>query len=143
MTIVNRLNNQDILLDRSHEVLYKTVLRGTLFHAIIRNCSALSKRYLEPDCFNDKHTHWEFVAFLMRNFSERILRRERMKHDIANDPAYTVQTQNENCAVVDAMERTIVTCRDKLNAEHYATLLNQAYKSGYKQGYADGKKGRS
>ncbi|WP_182869871.1 hypothetical protein [Stieleria mannarensis] len=41
--------------------------------------------------------------------------------------------------VLDPSGRSLMTCRDTASAEHYATLLNQAYKRGYKDGYREAK----
>ena len=51
--------------------------------------------------------------------------------------AYFVAVENELYRVVNQSKRTILECRDEGSAQHYATLLNQAYEVGYKQGYTD------
>ncbi|KPJ90353.1 MAG: hypothetical protein AMJ53_13810 [Gammaproteobacteria bacterium SG8_11] len=49
--------------------------------------------------------------------------------------SYQVVKQQDSFAVVDPSHRTIITCQNELNAQHYAQLLNSAYESGYKAGY--------
>ena len=51
--------------------------------------------------------------------------------------AYSVSVDNALYLVVNKAKRTILECRDEGSAQHYATLLNQAYEVGYKQGYID------
>jgi len=43
---------------------------------------------------------------------------------------YITQEQDGKINVVDKTGRTLVSCRDKQNAEHYAALMNQAYAAG-------------
>jgi hypothetical protein len=55
------------------------------------------------------------------------------------DHVYIVVKQTNAYCVLDSSNRTIVSCQDELNAQHYAELLNKAYKSGYKAGYKAGR----
>lgn len=61
--------------------------------------------------------------------------------DVQNDPelAYTVQQHNKRFEVRAASGRTILVCDDEGSASHYASLLNEAYRVGYKLGFRDGR----
>ena len=61
--------------------------------------------------------------------------------DVKNDPqsAYTVHEQNDRFEVCTASGRVIMVCGDTDSAAHYASLLNEAYRAGYKMGYRDGR----
>ena len=63
-------------------------------------------------------------------------------HDVKEDPylAYSVKEQNSRFEVCAASGRTILVCEDEGSASHYASLLNEAYHSGYKVGYRDGRR---
>ncbi len=52
---------------------------------------------------------------------------------------YWIDEGDQSYRVADAANRTILNCRDKTSAHHYAELLNRAYRSGYKSGYRAGK----
>jgi hypothetical protein len=54
--------------------------------------------------------------------------------------AYTVQERNGRFEVCAASGRTILVCQDAGSASHYASLLNEAHRAGYKLGYRDGRK---
>lgn len=53
--------------------------------------------------------------------------------------AYTVQEQNNRFEVRAVSGRVIMNCTDEGSAFHYASLLNEAYRLGYKTGYKDGR----
>jgi hypothetical protein len=53
---------------------------------------------------------------------------------------YQVILRQNAYRVVDANNSTIIECRDEINAQHYAVLLNKAYYLGYKAGLSEGKK---
>ena len=55
------------------------------------------------------------------------------------DQNYQVIKQQNSYLVIDASSRTVIECRDEINAHHYAVLLNKAYYRGYKAGLAAGK----
>jgi len=55
-------------------------------------------------------------------------------------PAYTVKAQNVRFEVCAASGRVVMKCGDEDSASHYASLLNEAYRAGYKLGYRDGRK---
>ena len=55
-------------------------------------------------------------------------------------PAYVVEQKDDQHGVVDRSGRTILQCVGVQNAMHYATLMNQAFEVGYKNGYRDAKK---
>jgi hypothetical protein len=42
--------------------------------------------------------------------------------------------------VVDDTGRRIIVCKDKLSADQYAALLNEAFRRGYKAGFRDAKR---
>ena len=49
--------------------------------------------------------------------------------------AYRVRNEPDGrFAVVNESDRTIIVCRDAASAEHYAVLLNEAYRAGIRQG---------
>ncbi len=52
---------------------------------------------------------------------------------------YTVQENNDRYEVCTATGRAILVFSDAGSASHYAALLNEAYRAGYKQGYRDGR----
>lgn len=52
--------------------------------------------------------------------------------------AYTVQERNTRFEVCASSGRTILVCDNDASAAHYAALLNEAYRAGYKSGYRDG-----
>ncbi len=61
--------------------------------------------------------------------------------DDKEDPqlAYTVQEHNAHIEVRAASGRTILVYADEGSAAHYAALLNEAHRAGYKLGYRDGR----
>ena len=61
--------------------------------------------------------------------------------DVKDDPqlAYAVQQRNDRFEVCAASGRTILVCEDEGSASHYASLLNEAHRAGYKSGYRDGR----
>ena len=48
---------------------------------------------------------------------------------------YEITQQGDAYHVVDQAGNLVCACGGKLNAQHYATILNQAYQRGYKAGY--------
>lgn len=56
-------------------------------------------------------------------------------------PPYQVIKQQNSYTVEDSNKRTVITCQNELNAQHYAELLITAYERGYKAGYKAGKSG--
>ena len=60
--------------------------------------------------------------------------------DVKDDPqsAYTVHERDGRYQVRAASGRVIMVCADEGSASHYAVLLNEAYRAGYKLGYRDG-----
>ena len=48
---------------------------------------------------------------------------------------FQVAEESGKFEVLDPSGRSILTCRDAASANHYAVLLNKAYKHGYKDGY--------
>ena len=53
--------------------------------------------------------------------------------------AYTVQERNARFEICAASGRTILVFDDEGSAAHYAALLNEAHRTGYKLGYRDGR----
>ncbi len=52
--------------------------------------------------------------------------------------AYTVQERNARFEVCAASGRVVLVYADEGSAAHYAALLNEAHRAGYKLGYRDG-----
>lgn len=52
---------------------------------------------------------------------------------------YVAVPCNKRFEVRSASGRTIMVCSDAASAAHYALLLCEAYRSGYKAGLRDGK----
>lgn len=48
---------------------------------------------------------------------------------------YRVRDAEQRFAVVDDSNRVIIVCRDKGSAEQYVSLLNEAFRKGFKAGY--------
>jgi hypothetical protein len=66
--------------------------------------------------------------------------RELLGYNImVSEQIYQVVKQQNAYTVADSSNRTVVTCHNELNAQHYAELLNKAYERGYKAGYKAGK----
>ena len=59
-----------------------------------------------------------------------------------DDPqlAYTVHERGGRYEVCAASGRVIMVCADKSSASHYAVLLNEAHRAGYKLGLQDGRR---
>jgi len=53
---------------------------------------------------------------------------------------YTTRTNDGKQEVLSPAGRVIMTCADTRSAAHYAALLNEAYKAGYRAGYHDGRR---
>lgn len=53
---------------------------------------------------------------------------------------YTVKQREDKYEVNNRSGRTILLFRDQGSAEHYASLLNQAFLSGFKLGYREVRK---
>ncbi len=61
-----------------------------------------------------------------------------MKSSDENSLFYKVKKDDYNkYLVVNGSGRVIMTCHDLNSASHYVTLLNEAFKVGYKLGYHD------
>lgn len=54
---------------------------------------------------------------------------------------YRVYEDESGFRVMDESGQTIVTCRDKRSAEHYASILQRAYNTGYRYGFRAAKRG--
>ncbi len=52
----------------------------------------------------------------------------------ADETIYHVRNEQERFTVVDESNRTIVVCHDKANADQYVSLLNEAFRKGFKAG---------
>jgi hypothetical protein len=48
---------------------------------------------------------------------------------------YTVEAEGGRFRVLDWEGRVILVCDDAPNAEHYAVLMNQAFRRGFDAGY--------
>ncbi len=53
--------------------------------------------------------------------------------------AYTVQERNGRFEICAASGRIILVYADEGSAAHYAALLSEAHRAGYKLGYRDGR----
>ncbi len=53
--------------------------------------------------------------------------------------AYTVQERNARFEVCAASGRVVLVYADEGSAAHYAALLNEAHRAGYKLGHRDGR----
>jgi hypothetical protein len=56
-----------------------------------------------------------------------------------DEPAYRVEPQAEGYSVVSPPGRSIMDCRDEHSANHYAVLLTDAYRLGYRTGFREGR----
>ncbi len=59
--------------------------------------------------------------------------------DSETPPYHAAQQDSGAHVVADADGQAVCACGDAANAQHYAALLNQAYRRGYKAGYRAGK----
>ena len=53
--------------------------------------------------------------------------------------AYTVQEHNARFEICAASGRVVLVCEDEGSASHYASLMKEAHRAGYKLGYRDGR----
>jgi hypothetical protein len=53
--------------------------------------------------------------------------------------AYTLQERNTRFEVCAASDRVVLVFADEGSAAHYAALLNEAHRAGYKLGYREGR----
>ena len=60
----------------------------------------------------------------------------------ADEAAYRVRATADGFDVVFGDALVAVACRDRASAEHYASLLNQAYARGHRAGFRAGKGNR-
>jgi hypothetical protein len=65
---------------------------------------------------------------------------QHIMSDINDDPEspYIEHERDGRYEVCAASGRVIMVCNDQSSASHYAVLLNEAYRAGYKVGYRDG-----
>ncbi|MEL7449909.1 MAG: hypothetical protein AAFN78_11920 [Pseudomonadota bacterium] len=61
--------------------------------------------------------------------------------DETDTPAYTCVEADGRFEVRAESGKCMVVTADRHNAEHYATLLNEAWRSGFRQGYRDARRG--
>ena len=54
---------------------------------------------------------------------------------------YRVTQTDKKFSVEDDLGGVILSCGDRGSAEHYAALLNQAFRNGYRNGFRDAKRG--
>lgn len=55
-------------------------------------------------------------------------------------PPYTVEPDGGRFRVLDRDGRVILACGDAPSAEHYAALMNQAFRCGFSAGVRKGRK---
>ena len=58
----------------------------------------------------------------------------------SEEQPYGVDQQDGRFRVLDETGRVIMVCGDESSATHYAVLLSEAYRRGYKTGYRAGTK---
>jgi len=58
------------------------------------------------------------------------------------DEGYQVREQADHWEVISPAGHSVMTCRDQHSANHYAELMNKAYRVGYKAGYRAGKRSK-
>lgn len=60
--------------------------------------------------------------------------------DVKDDPqsAYSVHERNTRFEICTTSGRVVMVCGDEGSAFHYASLLNEAHRAGYKLGYKAG-----
>jgi hypothetical protein len=58
---------------------------------------------------------------------------------MSTDPEkpYSIEAADGRVEVRAASGRVIMACADQASAAHYASLLNEAFRSGYKSGFRD------
>ncbi len=63
----------------------------------------------------------------------------------ADSQPYRVELEGDpdRFRVVNDEDRTVCVCRGRPNAEHYATLMNEAYARGYRRGRRDSRQKES
>lgn len=54
---------------------------------------------------------------------------------------YRVAPEGDRLVVIDWEGNVVVTCENAANADQYAALMNQSYRSGYKAGFHKARKG--
>ncbi|MEE4376046.1 MAG: hypothetical protein V2J55_00840 [Candidatus Competibacteraceae bacterium] len=59
---------------------------------------------------------------------------------MSSEEAYFVEEHADRWDVVSPAGYVAITCRDRHSADHYAELMNTAYRVGYKAGYRAGKR---
>ena len=52
---------------------------------------------------------------------------------------HKIVVRGDKYGVVDDQQRDVIAGRDERSAQHYADLLNKAYRRGYRLGYRDAK----
>ena len=62
-----------------------------------------------------------------------------MNKPVDEDLSYNVEQRDNVFAVVSPSGATIMDCRDQHSADHYAVLLTEAYRIGYRAGFREGK----
>lgn len=53
--------------------------------------------------------------------------------------AYGVCSESGRFKVMDQSGHVVMVCHDEGSATHYAVLLNEAFRRGYKRGYREGR----
>jgi hypothetical protein len=57
------------------------------------------------------------------------------------EPPYQIKPNESHFQVVDESGRVMLGCGDRVNAEQYAAMLNEAFRRGFKAGYRAAKRG--
>ncbi len=54
-----------------------------------------------------------------------------------SEKPYSIEASDGRFEVRSASGRVVMACADESSAAHYATLLNEAFRAGYKSGFRD------
>lgn len=58
-------------------------------------------------------------------------------NEFEDQKAFTVVEDRGSYDVCTPEGRRVITCRDSASASHYALMLNEAYRTGYRQALRD------
>ena len=63
-----------------------------------------------------------------------------MNNPVNEESSYHVEQRDKVYAVVSPSGMTVLDCRDRQSADHYALLLTDAYRIGFRTGFRAGKR---
>lgn len=61
--------------------------------------------------------------------------------DPDKEQAYSIGRDGVQIRVLDWEGNTVLVCGDERSAEHYAAMMNEAFRRGFKAGYRKAKRG--